>query len=137
MNQHYCFLCGLLQAFSVWEEMALLPGVGAWPGLLAGGVLLLALGSNPVRVVGQNTDHNGTSTNPPPTPGPNITLIVVPIVVVGLLVIASAVLTWLFCVVRKKRQTEGTYRPSAEEQTGARSVETPDALKLPKEERLI
>uniref|UniRef100_A0A8K9UVU0 Crumbs homolog 3a n=1 Tax=Oncorhynchus mykiss TaxID=8022 RepID=A0A8K9UVU0_ONCMY len=51
--------------------------------------------------------------------------------------LASAVLVWLFCVVRKKRQTEGTYRPSAEEQTGASSVETPDALKLPKEERLI
>uniref|UniRef100_A0A673VSR1 Crumbs homolog 3a n=1 Tax=Salmo trutta TaxID=8032 RepID=A0A673VSR1_SALTR len=50
---------------------------------------------------------------------------------------SSAVLVWLFCVVRKKRQTEGTYRPSAEEQTGASSVETPDALKLPKEERLI
>jgi crumbs-like protein 3 len=62
---------------------------------------------------------------------------VAPTVILGLLAIASAVLVWLFCVVRKKRQTEGTYRPSAEEQTGASSVERPDTLKLPKEERLI
>lgn len=63
--------------------------------------------------------------------------IVVPVVVVGLLLILAGVLLFLFCVVKKKRQTEGTYRPSAEEQTGTRSVATPDALKLPKEERLI
>lgn len=60
-----------------------------------------------------------------------------PIVVLGVLAIVLAVLGWLFCVVKKKRQTEGTYRPSAEEQSGARSVAVPDALKLPKEERLI
>uniref|UniRef100_A0A673FUR9 Crumbs homolog 3a n=1 Tax=Sinocyclocheilus rhinocerous TaxID=307959 RepID=A0A673FUR9_9TELE len=63
--------------------------------------------------------------------------LLVPTVVVGLLAILAAVLVFLFCVVKKKRQTEGAYRPSAEEQSGARSVETPDALKLPKEERLI
>uniref|UniRef100_A0A8C1Q1F8 Crumbs homolog 3a n=1 Tax=Cyprinus carpio TaxID=7962 RepID=A0A8C1Q1F8_CYPCA len=62
---------------------------------------------------------------------------VLPTVVVGLLAILTAVLVFVFCVVKKKRQTEGTYQPSAEEQSGARSVETPDALKLPKEERLI
>lgn len=38
--------------------------------------------------------------------------------------------------VRQKRQTEGTYRPSSEEQVGAR-VETNTNLKLPPEERLI
>lgn len=60
-----------------------------------------------------------------------------PIVTLGVLAIVLAVLAWLFCVVKKKRQTEGTYRPSAEEQSGAKSVVAPDALKLPKEERLI
>ncbi|KAL0993251.1 hypothetical protein UPYG_G00105210 [Umbra pygmaea] len=113
--------------------MALLPGVTAWPGLLAGSVLLFVLGSNPARVVGQNT----TTTDPTTSPGTNIAAIVAPIVVLVPLAIVSAVLVWCFCIVRKKRQTEGTYRPSAEEQSGARSVETPDTLKLPKEERLI
>ena len=63
--------------------------------------------------------------------------IVVPAVLLSVLAIALAVLFWLLCVVKKKRQTEGTYRPSAEEQSGSRGVEMPDALKLPKEERLI
>lgn len=69
--------------------------------------------------------------------GPNIVAIVVPTVILVVLAIASAVLVWLFCVVKKKRQTEGTYRPSAEEQSGASCVAAPHALKLPKEERLI
>uniref|UniRef100_A0A665VFX1 Crumbs homolog 3b n=1 Tax=Echeneis naucrates TaxID=173247 RepID=A0A665VFX1_ECHNA len=69
--------------------------------------------------------------------GPNIAAIVAPTVTLGVLAIVLAVLGWLFCVVKKKRQTEGTYRPSAEEQSGAWSVAAPDALKLPKEERLI
>ncbi len=67
----------------------------------------------------------------------NIAAIVAPTVILGVLAIVLAVLAWLLCVVKKKRQTEGTYRPSAEEQSGASSVATPDALKLPKEERLI
>uniref|UniRef100_A0A3Q0RAS5 Crumbs homolog 3a n=1 Tax=Amphilophus citrinellus TaxID=61819 RepID=A0A3Q0RAS5_AMPCI len=71
------------------------------------------------------------------TTGPNIAAIVAPTVTLGVLALVSAFLVWLFCVVKKKRQTEGTYRPSAEEQSGARSVTAPDALKLPKEERLI
>lgn len=69
--------------------------------------------------------------------GPNIAAIVAPTVTLGVLAIVLAVLGWLFCVVKKKRQTEGTYRPSTEEQSGTRSVAAPDALKLPKEERLI
>lgn len=69
--------------------------------------------------------------------GLNIAAIVAPTVTLGLLAIASAVLAWLLCVVKKKRQTEGTYRPRDVEHSGERSVETPDALKLPKEERLI
>ncbi|XP_019734826.1 protein crumbs homolog 3a isoform X1 [Hippocampus comes] len=70
--------------------------------------------------------------------GPNIAAIVAPTVTLGLLaIIALAVAGWLLCVVKKKRQTEGAYRPSAEEQCGTRSVATTDILKLPKEERLI
>lgn len=102
-------------------------------GLLAGSFMLLLLRN--VSALGQNTTMPSDFTTP--SPGPNIVAIVVPTVVLGLLAILTAVLVFLFCVVRKKRQTEGTYRPSAEEQTGTRSVETPDALKLPKEERLI
>lgn len=69
--------------------------------------------------------------------GPDIAAIVAPTVILGVLAIVLAVLAWLFCVVKKKRQTEGTYRPSAEEQSGVSCVAAPDALKLPKEERLI
>ncbi|XP_051904931.1 protein crumbs homolog 3a isoform X2 [Hippocampus zosterae] len=70
--------------------------------------------------------------------GTNIAAIVAPTVTLGLLaIIALAVAGWLLCVVKKKRQTEGAYRPSAEEQCGTRSVATTDILKLPKEERLI
>lgn len=119
-----------------WLEMAFLPDMMALPGLLAGSVLLLVLASNPVW--GENSSTTtAPTTSPTSNPGPNIAAIVAPIVIVVVLAIASAVLAWLFCVVRKKRQTEGTYHPSAEEQSGARSVATPDTLKLPKEERLI
>lgn len=82
--------------------------------------------------LGSETHSNNTA-----GPGPNIAAIVAPTVILGVLAIGSAVLVWLLCVVKKKRQTEGTYRPSAEEQSGASSVAAPDALKLPKEERLI
>ncbi|XP_067279025.1 protein crumbs homolog 3a [Pseudorasbora parva] len=105
-------------------------------GLLAGSFMLLLLRN--VSAQGENTTMpSGFTTQSPSNDSLNIVAIVVPTVVVGLLAILTAVLLFLFCVVRKKRQTEGTYRPSAEEQTGTRSVETPDALKLPKEERLI
>lgn len=69
--------------------------------------------------------------------GPNIAAIVAPTVVLGVLVIVLAVVAWILCVVKKKRQTEGTYRPSAEEQSGASCVAAAHDLKLPKEERLI
>lgn len=105
-------------------------------GLLAGSFLLLLLLRN-VSAQGETTTMPNSTTTPSPDQGPNIVAIVVPTVVVGLLAILTAVLVFVFCVVKKKRQTEGTYQPSAEEQSGARSVETPDALKLPKEERLI
>ncbi|KAJ8246290.1 hypothetical protein GJAV_G00265930 [Gymnothorax javanicus] len=41
------------------------------------------------------------------------------------------------CLFQKMRKSKGTYQPRKEEQTGARNLETPNALKLPKEERLI
>ncbi|KAK9978385.1 hypothetical protein ABG768_020138 [Culter alburnus] len=102
-------------------------------GLLAGSFMLLLLRN--VSAQGETTTMSSNSTTP--SPGPDIVAIVVPTVVLGVLAIVTAILVFVFCVVKKKRQTEGTYRPSAEEQTGTRSVETPDALKLPKEERLI
>lgn len=107
------------------------PDVPARPGAVVGSVLLLILGSNPAW--GNTTLPNNLRSNN----GTNIAAIVAPTVTLGVVAIISAVLAWLFCVVKKKRQTEGTYRPSAEEQSGVCSVATPDALKLPKEERLI
>ncbi|KAI7803554.1 hypothetical protein IRJ41_008246 [Triplophysa rosa] len=107
-------------------------------GLLAASFLLLfprnALAQEETTTMPSNTTTINTTT---PSSGTNVVAIVVPIVVVGVLFILVGVLLFLFCVVKKKRQTEGTYRPSTEEQTGAPSVATADALKLPKEERLI
>ncbi|MCJ8746039.1 hypothetical protein PDJAM_G00137300 [Pangasius djambal] len=100
-------------------------------GFIAGSDLLRLL-----RTDNTTTPANTTEIPNPAPPGPNIVEIVVPIVVILVLILVGA-LVFLFCVVKKKRQTEGTYRPSTEEQTGARSVEAPNALKLPKEERLI
>ncbi|XP_020787205.1 protein crumbs homolog 3a [Boleophthalmus pectinirostris] len=115
--------------------MAACPDVLPIPRLVVGGVMLLLLNSNAVwgnyTLFRSETRSNGTNN------GPNIAAIVAPTVTLGLLAIVLGVVGWLFCVVKKKRQTEGTYRPSAEEQSGAKSVVTPDALKLPKEERLI
>uniref|UniRef100_A0A8C6WQM4 Uncharacterized protein n=1 Tax=Neogobius melanostomus TaxID=47308 RepID=A0A8C6WQM4_9GOBI len=114
--------------------MAAYPDVLPIPGLVVGSVILLLLNSNAAwgnyTLLTPETRSNKTN-------GPNIAAIVAPTVTLGVLAIVLAVLGWLFCVVKKKRQTEGTYRPSAEEQSGTRSVVTPDALKLPKEERLI
>ncbi|XP_019949712.1 protein crumbs homolog 3a [Paralichthys olivaceus] len=114
--------------------MAAYPDVLTIPGAVAGMVLLLSLSSDPVwgnlTTTASNTPSNKSN-------GHNIAAIVAPTVTLGVLAIVLAVLGWLFCVVKKKRQTEGTYRPSAEEQSGVRSVAAPDALKLPKEERLI
>ena len=60
--------------------------------------------------------------------------IAVPCVFGGLILIG--LLVFMGLKIREKRQTEGTYRPSNEEQAGAR-VETNTNLKLPPEERLI
>lgn len=122
-------------------EMAACPDVPAIPGAVVGSVLLLVLSGNPAwgnfTTAGNSVNSTVTVPNTTTSPGPNIAAIVAPTVILGVLAIVLAVLAWLFCVVKKRRQTEGTYRPSAEEQSGARSVAAPDALKLPKEERLI
>ncbi|CAK6963116.1 protein crumbs homolog 3a [Scomber scombrus] len=116
--------------------MAACPDVLAIHGVVVRSVLLLVLSGNPAW--GNYPNYiSKRSSNETVTDGPNIAAIVAPTVILGVLVIVLAVLCWLFCVVKKKRQTEGTYRPSAEEQSGVRSVAAPDALKLPKEERLI
>ncbi|XP_030646518.1 protein crumbs homolog 3a [Chanos chanos] len=121
--------------------MAVLLEMMSQSGLATGSVLLLTLWfalsqGQSTTPSSENTSTTviGTTTN---SPGLNIAAIVAPTVTVIVLAIIAGVLVFLFCVVKKKRQTEGTYRPSAEEQTGARGVEAPDALKLPKEERLI
>ncbi|XP_036423317.1 protein crumbs homolog 3a [Colossoma macropomum] len=105
-------------------------------GLAAGSALLLVLGKASAQDPSTVPSITNTTTTPTPS-GPDIVAIVVPIVVILVVLVVTGVLVFLFCVVKKKRQTEGTYRPSSEEQTGARSVEAPNALKLPKEERLI
>lgn len=88
------------------------------------------------------TSANETSTVPPTGPSSDgglsqgaITAIIVVFSILGVLI----VVVLLFLLVRKlqeKRQTEGTYRPSSEEQVGARAPPPPN-LKLPPEERLI
>ncbi|KAL4659212.1 hypothetical protein GN956_G3511 [Arapaima gigas] len=103
------------------------------PGLVVLGQLLLLWS---VAIRGQNSTERMETTSVTSPEGPNIAAIVAPTVTLGLLAIVIVVVLF-FCVIRKRRQTEGTYRPSAEEQTGARGVQAPDALKLPKEERLI
>ncbi|XP_029946402.1 protein crumbs homolog 3a [Salarias fasciatus] len=114
--------------------MAACPDELALPGAVVGSVLLLILSSNPAWGNYTTLEPDTRSNN---ATGPDIAAIVAPTVTLGVLAIVGAVLAWLFCVVKKKRQTEGTYRPSAEEQSGVCSVAAPDALKLPKEERLI
>lgn len=88
-------------------------------------------------------DLNKTTTDPTPLPTSSshglstaglTAAIVAPCVCGGLLLIGLMVFVGI--KVREKRQTEGTYRPSSEEQVGAR-VETNTNLKLPPEERLI
>ncbi|XP_072367573.1 protein crumbs homolog 1 isoform X1 [Scyliorhinus torazame] len=73
-------------------------------------------------------------TTPPPNKV-NIAAIVAPCVIGGVIVLAI-ILTFLIVKLREKRQTEGNYSPSNQEQTGSR-MEMNNTLKLPPEERLI
>uniref|UniRef100_A0A8D0DUF4 Crumbs cell polarity complex component 3 n=1 Tax=Salvator merianae TaxID=96440 RepID=A0A8D0DUF4_SALMN len=89
------------------------------------------------EVTSNNSIVESTSSSPPSDGLSNserIAAIVVPCVLGGLLLIG--LLVFMGLKVREKRQTEGTYHPSNEEQAGAR-VETNTNLKLPPEERLI
>lgn len=89
-------------------------------------------------VLGQN-DMTANTTNTTPssdrlTEPERLAAIIVPSVVGGLIIIG--ILVFFFMKVKEKRQTEGTYRPSSEEQVGSRMPPN-SALKLPPEERLI
>ncbi|XP_029769559.1 protein crumbs homolog 3 [Terrapene carolina triunguis] len=87
-----------------------------------------------------NQATNGSTATPTPTSASGLTeserlaAIIVPSLVGGLLLIGLVIFGAL--KVRERRQTEGTYRPSNEEQVGARVV-TNANLQLPPEERLI
>ncbi|XP_030052746.1 protein crumbs homolog 3 [Microcaecilia unicolor] len=82
------------------------------------------------------TTPNSTTTAPISglTESQRLAAIIVPCVLGGILLIG--ILSFVIMKVREKRQTEGTYRPSSEEQAGSR-METNSTLKLPPEERLI
>ncbi|XP_006008637.1 protein crumbs homolog 3a [Latimeria chalumnae] len=87
---------------------------------------------SPNTTTPMNTTATST-TSPPPQNLAWIAAIIVPCVVV------LVVIPILVVVIRKvleKRRTEGTYRPSNEEQAG-KSVQPNNPLKLPPEERLI
>ncbi|VCW53750.1 unnamed protein product [Gulo gulo] len=117
------------------------PGLGL---LLALGLPLLPARWGRAR--GQTLDppinENGTVTPAEPGSGSDGALsqaAITAIIVVFSLLAALLLAVGLVLLVRKlreKRQTEGTYRPSSEEQVGAR-VPPPPNLKLPPEERLI
>ncbi|KAI1884320.1 hypothetical protein AGOR_G00225210 [Albula goreensis] len=108
-------------------------------GLLDLGLLLVVMGAASAQnnsTTSTTTSSQSLLTTSASVPGPNIAAIVAPTVILGILLLAGVAVAMVLRV-KKKRQTEGTYRPSSEEQTGARSVQAPNALKLPKEERLI
>lgn len=72
---------------------------------------------------------------PCPQSTEGLTAIIVVFSILGALIVI-VLLVLLVRKLREKRQTEGTYRPSVEEQVGARAPPPPN-LKLPPEERLI
>lgn len=92
--------------------------------------------------VSRYTEHESNTTTPstaPPDSGAlsqgAVTAIITVFSILGILLLVVA-LVLLGRKLREKRQTEGTYRPSSEEQVGARAPPPPN-LKLPPEERLI
>ncbi|XP_038235143.1 protein crumbs homolog 3 isoform X2 [Dermochelys coriacea] len=111
------------------------PG-GAMAGCSHPLLLAVALQSLLQLALGQAT--NGSTATPTPASGltesERLAAIIVPSLVGGLLIIGLVIFGAL--KVRERRQTEGTYRPSNEEQVGARVV-TNANLQLPPEERLI
>ncbi|GAB1301258.1 Protein crumbs homolog 3 [Apodemus speciosus] len=110
------------------------PGLGL---LLAFGLPMLPFGWSLTTL-----DPSTNSTTKPPGDRSNgglsseaIVAIAVVFSILGVVLIAVG-LFLLMRKLREKRQTEGTYRPSSEEQVGARAPPPPN-LKLPPEERLI
>ena len=77
----------------------------------------------------------GSHLSPLPQSQEAITAIIVVFSLLAALLLAVG-LALLVRKLREKRQTEGTYRPSSEEQVGARAPPPPN-LKLPPGERLI
>uniref|UniRef100_A0A7N5KGR9 Crumbs cell polarity complex component 3 n=1 Tax=Ailuropoda melanoleuca TaxID=9646 RepID=A0A7N5KGR9_AILME len=117
------------------------PGLGL---LLAFGLPLLPARWGPAwgQTLNPPVNENGTITPSDTGSGSSGALsqgAITAIIVVFSLLAALLLAVGLVLLVRKlreKRQTEGTYRPSSEEQVGAR-VPPPPNLKLPPEERLI
>ncbi|XP_041064320.1 protein crumbs homolog 3-like isoform X1 [Carcharodon carcharias] len=101
--------------------------------LLKGGSLLTQAENITDSTQSTNADSTPSTTLPPNKV--NIAAIVAPCVIGGVIVLAI-ILTFLILKLREKRQTEGNYSPSNQEQTGSR-LEMNNTLKLPPEERLI
>ncbi|KAL8164546.1 UNVERIFIED_CONTAM: hypothetical protein K2H54_053208 [Gekko kuhli] len=101
-------------------------------------LVTLSLQSLVTSTLGQdNSTAEPTSSSPPPyriSSSELAAAIAVP--TVFCVVLLTGLLVFMGLRIREKRQTEGTYRPSSEEQVGAR-VATNANLKLPPEERLI
>ncbi|XP_063150442.1 protein crumbs homolog 3 [Candoia aspera] len=106
-------------------------------------LLTVSLQSLLQPALGQGTSADSSTVGPtsaPPPPSYGLSkaeleaAIAVPCVFGGLLLIG--LLVFMGLKIRQKRQTEGTYQPSNEEQAGTR-VEPHTNLKLPPEERLI
>ncbi|XP_063786237.1 protein crumbs homolog 3 [Pseudophryne corroboree] len=99
--------------------------------------VLLALLTTTLSSLSLVLASNDTSTTEAPrglSESERLAAIIVPSIVGGLILIG--ILAFIIVKVKEKRQTEGTYRPSSEEQAGSRT-EPNAALKLPPEERLI
>ncbi|KAK2087177.1 Pre-rRNA-processing protein crb3/ipi3 [Saguinus oedipus] len=117
------------------------PGLGL---LLALGLPFLlarwgrAWGQVPTPSANESSTVLPTSTSPSSSSNGTLGAITAIIVVFSILaaLLLAVGLALLVRKLREKRQTEGTYRPSSEEQVGARVPPTPN-LKLPPEERLI
>ncbi|PNJ04102.1 CRB3 isoform 4 [Pongo abelii] len=99
----------------------------------AWGQILTASTNENSTVLPSSTSSSSSSDSNLPQGAITAIIVVFSILAALLLAVGLALLVWKL---REKRQTEGTYRPSSEEQVGARMPPTPN-LKLPPEERLI
>ncbi|KAH1176499.1 hypothetical protein KIL84_021233 [Mauremys mutica] len=106
-------------------------GLFAWPRKMWHVAPLASIHGNCARRVREERPNAGLIDT---GESERLAAIIVPSLVGGLLLIGLVIFGAL--KVRERRQTEGTYRPSNEEQVGARVV-TNANLQLPPEERLI